>query len=124
MSPLPLRQLQCALFALVLQFTATLALAQPTTAPTTAPAPREWIDPDTGHRIHRLTDEPNSTGFYFNMNAFTPDGKRMIYSAPDGIHVLDLSSNQARLLVASKDAGQMRTIMVGHKTPTLYFINN
>jgi oligogalacturonide lyase len=124
MSPLPLRQLQYALFALVLQFTATLSLAQPTTAPTTAPAPREWIDPDTGHRIHRVTDEPNSTGFYFNMNAFTPDGNRMIYSAPDGIHVLDLASKQARLLVASKDAGQMRTIMVGHKTPTLYFINN
>ena len=23
--------------------------------------PREWTDPDTGHRIYRLTDEPNST---------------------------------------------------------------
>ena len=91
---------------------------------TTAPAPREWIDPDTGHRIHRLTDEPNSTGFYFNMNAYTPDGKRMVYSAPDGVHVLGLASKQTKLLVPSTQPGQLRTVIVGHKTATLYYVNN
>ena len=67
--------------ALLIHLTAMLASAQPAApdvAPTTAPEPREWIDPDTGHRIHRLTDEPTSTGFYFNMNAYPPDGTRMV----------------------------------------------
>jgi len=40
------------------------------------PRPRRtassWIDPDTGHRIIRLTREPGSDSFYFNENAYTP----------------------------------------------------
>ena len=27
--------------------------------------PREWIDPDTGHRVVRLSDEPGSQSMYF-----------------------------------------------------------
>ena len=30
--------------------------------------PHTWIDPDTGHRIVRLTDEPGSASLYFNQN--------------------------------------------------------
>jgi oligogalacturonide lyase len=97
--------------------------ASPTTQPTTAPAPRAWVDAETGHRVHRLTDEPNSTGLYFNINPYSPDGKRMVYSAPDGIHVLELASRQSRLLVAGEGPGQLRTVMVGRKTPTLYYVN-
>jgi len=90
------------------------------TAPATAPAgppPAAWIDPDTGHRVHRLTAEPGSTGFYFNINAYTSDGKRMVYTAPDGIHVLELASGNARLVVP----GKVRAIVVGRKTPTVFF---
>src|SRR5438445_647185 len=29
--------------------------------------PKTWIDPDTGHRVTRLTDEPGSASFYFNV---------------------------------------------------------
>ncbi len=54
--------------------------------------PKTWVDKDTGHRVWRLSDEPNSGGFYFNVNAYTPDGKQMIYTAPDGIHVLDMAT--------------------------------
>lgn len=61
--------------------------------------PTSWVDKDTGHRIIRLSDEPGSSGFYFNVNAFTPDGKSMVYNAPDGIRVLDLSTLNTRLLV-------------------------
>ncbi len=66
-----------------------------TAAPATMPAgepPVSWVDKDTGHRVHRLTPEANSTEFYFNINAYTPDGKEMVYSAPDGIHVLELAT--------------------------------
>jgi oligogalacturonide lyase len=61
--------------------------------------PRTWVDKDTGHRIIRLTDQPNSSGFYFNINAYTPDLKTMIYTAPDGIHTLDLATRKTKLLV-------------------------
>src|SRR5450755_2756843 len=50
--------------------------------------PRTWVDKDTGHRVWRLSDEPNSGAFYFNVNGYTPDLKTMIYTAPDGIHTL------------------------------------
>jgi oligogalacturonide lyase len=111
----------------MLQLSIALAAAQaagPTTGPATAPAaPREWVDANTGHRVHRLTDEANSTGLYFNINAYTPDGKEMVYSAPVGIRVLNLASRQSRLLVPAEGPGQVRTVMVGRKTATLYFVN-
>ena len=43
--------------------------APPATPPVvTAPAgpPTSWVDPDTGHRVIRLTREPGSDSFYFN----------------------------------------------------------
>src|SRR5450631_3020385 len=74
-----------------------VALAQ---APTmTKLPPRTWVDKDTGHRIVRLSDEPNSSGFYFNVNAYTPDLKTMIYTAPDGIHAMDMATRKTKLLV-------------------------
>jgi oligogalacturonide lyase len=99
-----------------------LALPLPSRAQTTAPVeppPKAWVDPDTGHRVHRLTDEPNSVGFYFNINAYTPDGREMVYSAPDGIHVLNLTTMKARPLVLGE---KLRTVVVGRRTPSIYFI--
>jgi oligogalacturonide lyase len=75
------------------------ALAPTLLAQSPSPLPRTWVDKDTGHRIIRLTDEPNSTGFYFNVNAYTPDLKQMIYTAPDGIHAMDLATRTTRLIV-------------------------
>jgi oligogalacturonide lyase len=95
--------------------------AQATTSPAAAPAEpasKEWRDADTGHRVRRLTDEPNSVGFYFNINAYTPDGREMVYSAPDSIRVLNLATLQTRALVA----GKTKTVVVGRKTPSIYFI--
>jgi len=92
--------------------------------------PRSWVDKDTGHRVWRLSDEPNSGAFYFNINAYTPDEKQMIYSAPDGIHVLDLATRQTRLLVAnpprSADAtgpvpGTVHILVAGHKTNSVFY---
>ncbi len=45
----------------------------------TATPPKSWIDPDTGHRVVRLTDEPGSDSFYFNFNAYTPDMKWIVF---------------------------------------------
>lgn len=80
--------------------------------------PKSWIDPDTGHRVLRLTDEPDSASFYFNVNSYTPDGSKMVYTTPEGISVLDLKSLKTRTLVQ----GKVRTIEVGHKSARIFYI--
>jgi oligogalacturonide lyase len=95
--------------------------------------PTSWVDKDTGHRVIRLTQEAGSSGLYFNVNAYSPDGKLMIYAAPDGIHTLDLATLKTRLLVpnppdnaaarGSTDnvRGGLHAIVVGKKTNSIFF---
>lgn len=96
--------------------------------------PTTWVDKDTGHRVWRISSEPNSGAFYFNVNAYTPDRKQMVYTAPDGIHVLDLATKQTRLLVPNppipaapegSPAGRLmrgaHTIVVGNKTNSIFY---
>ena len=94
--------------------------------------PKTWVDQDTGHRVYRVTDEPGSSGFYFNVNAYSKDGRFMVYSAPDGIHTLELATRKTRLLVPNPVTEQgasaqdpMRTgnhaIVVGYRTNSVFF---
>lgn len=102
-------------------------IASSALAAAAAPAepPLTWVDKDTGHRVWRLTPEANSAALYFNVNAFTPDGKAMVYSAPDGIHALELPSRKTRLLVPNgTDGNPARIIAVGRKTNTVFFMRN
>ncbi|MEI8290992.1 MAG: oligogalacturonate lyase family protein [Verrucomicrobiota bacterium] len=82
-----------------------------------AEPPASWVDSATGHRVIRLTREPGSESFYFNYNAYTPDGKKMAYTTPGGISVLNLSTLETKLVVK----GSNKTISVGHRTPNLYY---
>lgn len=79
--------------------------------------PKSWIDPDTGHRVIRLTNEPGSDSFYFNFNAYTPDGKRMVYTTPEGISILDLATHEAHQVVPKP----AHAIVVATHTATLYY---
>ena len=54
-------------------------------------APTDWIDPATGHRIVRLTDDAGGSTLYFHDNAFSPDGDRLMFGTPRGIAVLDVA---------------------------------
>jgi oligogalacturonide lyase len=114
-------------------FIAVASVALPRPIPGQA-LPTSWIDKDTGHRVIRLTDEPGSAGFYFNVNAYTPDGKQMVYNAPDGIHALDLATLKTRLVVPnpprppdgapeSREALRfnIHTIVAGRKTNSVFF---
>src|ERR1019366_6331990 len=124
----PLRPPIVAAFALVLLPLACIAQA----TPGGPKPPRSWVDKDTGHRVWRLSDEPNSGAFYFNINGYTPDNKQMIYSAPDGIHVLDLATRATKLLVANpkqpdgtaasgRDPGVVHILVAGHKTNSVFY---
>jgi oligogalacturonide lyase len=66
------------------------------TGATHVPAPddprTDWIDPDTGHRVIRLSVEAGSQTLYFHDNAYTPDGDTYVFSSPSGIMLLDLTT--------------------------------
>ena len=79
--------------------------------------PKTWIDPDTGHRVVRLTGEPGSASLYFNQNGYTADGRKMVYTTPDGISVLDLKTYTAKAVVT----GPVRVIVAGRKTQNVYY---
>lgn len=94
------------------------AASETTSASVPTEPPTSWIDPDTGHRVIRLTREPGSASLYFNENSYTPDGNRMIYTTDDGISLLDLKTHETRSVVK----GKVRAIIMGHKTPTVFYL--
>ena len=79
--------------------------------------PREWIDPDTGHRVVRLSDEPGSASLYFHQNAYTPDGSKLIITTPTGLSTIDLKTRKIEKVVD----GRVNIIITGHKTGQVYF---
>src|SRR5579885_3613833 len=100
-----------------------VATAVLTTAALTAVAaepPESWTDADTGHRVIRLTKEPNSASLYFNQNGYTPDGKRLVYTTPDGISVLDLKTRESKQVVE----GRVRLIDAGRKNERVYYVRD
>jgi oligogalacturonide lyase len=82
-----------------------------------AEAPKSWVDPDTGHRIVRLSTEPGSASMYFNQNRYLPDGKHMVYTTPKGIAVLNLDQLSSRQIVPAP----ARLIDAGRKHPRVYY---
>src|SRR5207245_3479132 len=106
-----------------LEFMKTTLLVLPTlmgAAVFAADPPKTWIDPDTGHRIVRLTDEPGSASLYFNQNGYTADGLKMVYTTPAGISVLDLKTHATKPVVQ----GKVRIIVTGRKTQSVYYLKD
>ncbi len=82
--------------------------------------PSEWVDPDTGHRVLRLTTEPNSASLYFNQHGYTADGKGLVYSTPDGVSVLDLATHESKHVVE----GRVRLLEAGQKNERVYYVKD
>jgi len=82
--------------------------------------PREWIDPDTGHRVVRLSDEPGSQSLYFHQNAYTPDGQKLLITTPTGLATVDLKTRAIDKVVE----GRVGVIIVGKKTGQVYYVKD
>src|SRR3982074_2695982 len=82
--------------------------------------PREWIDPDTGHRVIRLSDEPGSQSLYFHQNGYTPDGEKLIITTPTGLSTVNLKTRAVEKVVE----GRVNVIITGRKTGQIYFARN
>src|SRR5262245_46952051 len=72
------------LAAIVLVGSAMLAAVQ-------APPPRDWVDPSTGHRVVRLTDDAGGSTLYFHDNAFSPEGDKLMFTTPRGMAVVEVA---------------------------------
>jgi oligogalacturonide lyase len=88
-----------------------------------AEPPLEWVDPDTGHRIIRLSREDGTESLYFHQNAYTPDGNKMVMLTPEGVATVDLKTRQIDLVVpgVARTTNSVAGVMVGRKTPTVYY---
>jgi oligogalacturonide lyase len=54
-------------------------------------APRsDWIDPDTGHRVIRLSPDSGGSSLYFHQHSYTPEGDKIVIRAAGGIGTVDL----------------------------------
>jgi len=80
--------------------------------------PREWIDPDTGHRVVRLSDENGSASLYFHQNAYTPDGSKLIITTPTGLATIDLKTRKIEKVVE----GRVNVIVTGRKSGDIYYV--
>ena len=78
-----------------------------------APAPNEWIDPSTGHRIVRVAYGPGMSLLYFTQEIFTPEGDKMVISTADGLAAVDVGTWKIAPLVTGQG---MCLLVVGRQT--------
>lgn len=86
-------------------------------AQTATEPPREWIDPDTGHRIIRISDEPGSQTFYFHQNGYTANGDKLIFSTRSGLSAYDFKTKKIEQIVE----GRAGSVIVGGKTRKVFY---
>jgi len=84
-----------------------------------AELPTEWTDASTGHRVIRLSKEDGTQSLYFNQNAYTADGRKLIVTtAGGGIATINLATREVKPLVA----GPVSVLVAGRKTGDVYYI--
>lgn len=86
-------------------------------APATEP-PLEWIEPETGHRVVRLSREPGTASLYFHQNAYTASGDKMVVTTPKGIATIELKTGRIELIVE----GRASHLIVGRKTRQVFYL--
>ena len=85
----------------------------------------EWVDPDTGHRIIRLSRrEGNNETFYFHQNCFTASGDKMVFmgSTDQGRSAFtsDLKTFEVKQVTTARNVGFE---VVAPKRRELFYLN-
>jgi len=123
--------LACLFTALSLR---ALAADAPATPAQSGDLPTDWIDPDTGHRVIRLSREDETQSLYFHQNTYTPDGTRVVVTVPNGISTINLKTHEIKKVVSGSTPTmridthdntppeqRIAHIVMGRKTPTVYY---
>lgn len=84
---------------------------------------KEWIDPATGHRVFRLSVENGSANLYFHYNAYSADGKKVVFNSPAGIMAADLATKQAHLVVPANGA-RLAAMETSRTSNEVYYIQS
>lgn len=79
--------------------------------------PKEWVDPDTGHRVMRLSDEAGSSSFYFHQNGYTKNGDKLIFSTRSGLSTYNFKTKKIEQIVE----GRAGSVIVGPKTRKVFY---
>ena len=82
--------------------------------------PTEWIEPQTGHRVVRLSTEPGSHSFYFHQYSFSADGNKLVISSRNGISTVDLRTREVEPVVL----GAVRPLMTGRLSGDIYYLQH
>ena len=83
-------------------------------------SPLEWIEPATGHRVVRLTDQAGLASLYFHQNPYTATGDKMVVSSAQGLWTIDLATRANKPFVQ----GRTSHLVVGRKTRKAFYIQN
>jgi oligogalacturonide lyase len=86
----------------------------------TGTPPGEWIEPETGHRVIRLSDEPGTASLYFHQNGYTAKGDKLLVTTPRGLATIDLKTRKIEQVVEGR-AGQ---VVVGKRTRQVFYTIN
>ena len=82
--------------------------------------PREWVDPATGHRVVRLSDESRTASLYFHQNPYTASGDKMVVTTREGLATIDLRTRKIEPLVT----GRVSQVVVGKKTRQVFYMKD
>ncbi|MBI2946742.1 MAG: oligogalacturonate lyase [Verrucomicrobia bacterium] len=82
--------------------------------------PKEWIEPETGHRVVRLSREPGSASLYFHQHAYSTDGKKLVITTPGGLSTVNLHTREIEQVVK----GRVGVLVTGRKTGNIYYIRD
>jgi oligogalacturonide lyase len=118
----PLVLLLCGLFSTFVLLPAVASAPQKGADPQAGKTvPTDWIDPDTGHRVIRLSPDEGGSSLYFHQNTYTPEGDKLIFNSQGNIVAVDLTTlgvKPPKAEVVVKGAG---AIAMAWKTREVYF---
>jgi oligogalacturonide lyase len=75
------------------------------------------VDPATGHRVVRLSDESRTASLYFHQNPYTASGDKMVVTTREGLATIDLPTRKIEPLVT----GRVSQVVVGKKTRQVFY---
>ncbi len=105
---------------LLLFLIAPINAQQPPTQMPASEPPLDWIDPDTGHHVIRLSREAGTASLYFHQNAYTASGDKLVVTTPKGIATIELKTNQIELIVE----GRASSLIVGRKSRQVFYLKD
>lgn len=85
------------------------------------PAPSDWVDPATGHRILRLSPDSGGSSLYFHQNTYTPDGDKLVFNTDAGIVAVELAKLGKEPVTPETIVPGARAIATAWQTPEVYY---